>query len=169
MERVRWSLQSYSAVLLPHCSLDALLRPANCIDAPSMCVLMQGMCDGPPPEEFTLTEPLPTGACAVRVREDFLDAPIGTTCLLIDSLYMLVAPGGDVVTSSTLILHVRHLPKPCIKLESVHKFSHFPQHFIVANHLPSTVQRTHSMSNNINYQLPLRRCPQQCACAPMHL
>ena len=77
---------------------------------------MQGRCEGPPPGNFNLTEPLPPGACALRVREDFLDAPSGTTCLLIDSLYVLVAPRGEVMTSSVLILHVRPPapPRPCI-------------------------------------------------------
>ena len=75
---------------------------------------MQGMCDGPPPADFILREPLPPGACAVRVREDFLDAPSGTTCLLIDSLYVLVAPRDGATTLSTLILHVRSPSRPCM-------------------------------------------------------
>ena len=76
-------------------------------DLPHGVSCVQGKCDGPPPKSFTLTEPMPPGACAVQVREDFLDAPSGTTCLLIDSLYVLVAPRGGVDTSSVLILHVR--------------------------------------------------------------
>ena len=76
-------------------------------DLPHGVSCVQGKCDGPPPNSFTLTEPMPPGACAVQVREDFLDAPSGTTCLLIDSLYVLVAPRGGVDTSSVLILHVR--------------------------------------------------------------
>ena len=75
---------------------------------------MQGMCDGPPPADFILTEPLPPGACVVRVREDFIDAPLGTTCLLIDSLYMVVAPRGGATSSSTLILHVCSPSWPCM-------------------------------------------------------
>ena len=71
---------------------------------------MQGQCDGPPPDDFNLTEALPPGACALRVREDFLDAPNGAACLLLDSLYVLIAPPVDVMANSVLILHVQRLP-----------------------------------------------------------
>ena len=85
---------------------------------------MQGRCDGPPPDDFNLTEPLPPGACALRVREDFLDAPLGTTCLLLDSLYVLVAPRAEVMTSSVLILHVR----PSIHVACIRCPMHSPPH-----------------------------------------
>eukprot|EP00892_Ulva_mutabilis_P000479 jgi/Ulvmu1/10431/UM062_0027.1 len=65
-----------------------------------------GKCEGPPPPSFKLSEPMPPGACAVQVKEDFLDAPLGTTCLLLDSLYVVVAPRGPRSKSSVLILHV---------------------------------------------------------------
>ena len=49
---------------------------------------------------------MPDDACAILVKEDFLDAPLGTSCLLLDSLYVAVAsPAGT--GSSVLILHVR--------------------------------------------------------------
>lgn len=64
-----------------------------------------GDCFHDPPGSFELTEPRPRGACAILVKEDFLDAPLGTSCLLLDSLYIAVAsPAGT--SSSVLILHV---------------------------------------------------------------
>eukprot|EP00892_Ulva_mutabilis_P000474 jgi/Ulvmu1/10427/UM062_0023.1 len=65
-----------------------------------------GNCTAPPPAEFMLTEPMPAGACAVLVREDFLDAPLGTTCLLLDSLYVAVSARTVTPESSVLVLHV---------------------------------------------------------------
>lgn len=83
---------------------------------------MQGNCEGPAPASFGLTEPVPAGACAVRVREDFLDAPLGTTCLLLDSLYMVVAPRTPLQRSSVLVLHVRrcHTLPSCAPEPTVH-------------------------------------------------
>lgn len=49
---------------------------------------------------------MPQGACAILVREDFLDTPLGTSCLLLDSLYVAVAAPGS-GESSVLVLHVR--------------------------------------------------------------
>ena len=65
------------------------------------------MCVGPAPAHFMLTESLKPGACAIRVGEDFLDAPRGTNCLLIESLYVVVAPREPMPSSSVLLLHVR--------------------------------------------------------------
>ena len=72
---------------------------------------MQGRCGELPPESFNLTEPVPPGACAILVKEDFLDAPLGTTCLLLDSLYIAVdtTPMRRRPRSSVLVLHVRYL------------------------------------------------------------
>ena len=53
---------------------------------------------------------MPSGACAILVKEDFLDAPLSTSCLLLDSLYVAVdttRPERRSPTSSVLILHVR--------------------------------------------------------------
>eukprot|EP00892_Ulva_mutabilis_P011719 jgi/Ulvmu1/891/UM100_0046.1 len=46
---------------------------------------------------FRLSEPLPHGACAVLVREDFIEVPLHTERLWLDSLYVMMAtaPGGD--------------------------------------------------------------------------
>lgn len=72
---------------------------------------VQGQCEGPAPEHFYLTEPLPHGACAILVEEDFLDAPLGTSCVLLDSLYVAVAaPGPE--ASSVLLLQVCPSPSP---------------------------------------------------------
>lgn len=67
---------------------------------------LQGRCDGRAPASFKLKEALPPGACAVLVKEDFLDIPLGSGSLLLDSLYVAVAsPAGS--SSSVLLLHVR--------------------------------------------------------------
>eukprot|EP00892_Ulva_mutabilis_P000473 jgi/Ulvmu1/10426/UM062_0022.1 len=65
-----------------------------------------GNCTAPPPAEFMLTEPMPPGACAVLVKEDFLDAPLGTTCLLLDSLYIAVSARSVTLEQSVLVLHI---------------------------------------------------------------
>ena len=85
--------------------------------------LVQGECGHDAPSSFSLNEPRPTGACAILVREDFLDAPLGTSCLLLDSLYVAMAPipasrGG----SAVLILHVRtHSQKTALHLLCSHR------------------------------------------------
>lgn len=82
---------------------------------------MQGRCKGKAPASFGLTEPMPDRACAILVKEDFLDAPLGTTCLLLDSLYVAVASPAS-GESSVLVLHVRSLLHPksgvmCLEFE----------------------------------------------------
>ena len=68
---------------------------------------MQGACDTPPPAYFGLTQPVPPGACAILVTEDFLDVAVGTKQLWFDSLYVAVAQPGP-KPSSILFLHVCH-------------------------------------------------------------
>lgn len=71
--------------------------------------VVQGRCDDEPPDSFGLEEPMPPGACAILVKEDFIDAPLGTTCLLLDSLYVAIAEPGS-RKSAVLVLHVRGCP-----------------------------------------------------------
>eukprot|EP00892_Ulva_mutabilis_P011741 jgi/Ulvmu1/893/UM100_0049.1 len=56
-----------------------------------------GRCSTPAPASFQLSEPLPPQACAILVREDFIDVPLRTERLWLDSLYVVMAsnPGGD--------------------------------------------------------------------------
>lgn len=68
------------------------------------CHWLQGRCEELPPRAFGLTEPVPSGACAILVKEDFMDAPL-TTCLLLDSLYVAVKQPGT-RQSSVLLMHV---------------------------------------------------------------
>lgn len=79
------------------------------------CGFMQGMCTGTPPSSFDLREPMPPGACAIRVRQDFLEAPAGTTCLLIDSLY-IVSERTAASESAVHVLHVRPSPLCMIQM-----------------------------------------------------
>lgn len=74
-----------------------------------MLLGLQGRCNEPVPASFQLQEQLPLGACALLVREDFLDVPLNTDSIWLDSLYVAVSrpPGGD---SSVLLLQVRSLP-----------------------------------------------------------
>lgn len=80
---------------------------------------LQGRCNAAAPDYFRLVEPLPEGGCALLVREDFLDVPLRTDKLWLDSLYVAVAhpPGGD---SSVLFLQVCFLqiPRPCTAVMS---------------------------------------------------
>eukprot|EP00892_Ulva_mutabilis_P000458 jgi/Ulvmu1/10412/UM062_0007.1 len=78
---------------------EALNNAVGRVDESTISIA--GQCEGPVPDSFQLREALPPGACAVQVKEDFLDAPLGTTCLLIDSLYVLVAPRGLATSSSS--------------------------------------------------------------------
>ena len=70
---------------------------------------LQGRCATPPPASFGLTEPVPLGACAILVKEDFLDVPMRTQQFWLDSVYVAIAAPGT-SESSVLLLHVRRLP-----------------------------------------------------------
>lgn len=80
-------------------------------------LFVQGKCSTQPPPYFNLTEPLPDGACAILVREDFLDVPVGTMRLWLDSLYVAIAQPGT-SESSVLVLHVRPPPPASSQLNA---------------------------------------------------
>lgn len=74
-------------------------------------VVLQGRCESPAPAAFNLTQPLPRGTCAVLVREDFLEVPLGAASpgsggLLLDSLYVAMASPNR-IDSAVLLLQVR--------------------------------------------------------------
>eukprot|EP00892_Ulva_mutabilis_P000467 jgi/Ulvmu1/10420/UM062_0016.1 len=51
-----------------------------------------------------MQQPVPPGACAILVREDFLDVPLGSLQFWLDSVYVAIpAPGTS--ESSVLVLH----------------------------------------------------------------
>ena len=70
---------------------------------------LQGNCSeaGPAPAGFGLTEPLPLGACAIYVEQEFMDT-IQEVTLWMSNLYLVLAPTVGAKPSG-LILHVRLL------------------------------------------------------------
>eukprot|EP00892_Ulva_mutabilis_P000465 jgi/Ulvmu1/10419/UM062_0015.1 len=64
-----------------------------------------GRCTTPPPARFNLREPVPLGACAILVVEDFLDIPVGSIQFWLDSVYVAIEDPGT-SNSSVLVLHV---------------------------------------------------------------
>lgn len=74
-----------------------------------MPVCVQGRCSTPPPASFNLVEPVPPGACAILVEEDFLDVPVGNLVFWLDSVYVAMASPGT-SESSVLVLQVCSCP-----------------------------------------------------------
>ena len=66
---------------------------------------VQGRCTTAAPPRFQLSEPLPAGGCAIRVKEEFLDVPLRTDQLWVDSLYVAMSSPGS-GNSSVLYLQV---------------------------------------------------------------
>ena len=71
---------------------------------------MQGNCTGagPAPAGFGLTEPLPPSACALFVREDFLNTEDKVT-LWLSNIYVVVSPNAA-DNDAVVLFHVRTPP-----------------------------------------------------------